>query len=230
VTAVWVGYPNSLRPMLTEYHGEAVAGGTFPALIWKSFMERTLEYRREPPQDFPSVSQPFAVPKQVVYRNGQLQLDNGNCNNTKQLLYFQGEGPARTARCKVNEVQVPRLVGQTVAQANSTLAAQPLTPQYVYEPAKPRQRLGIVLRQFPARGTLSSYDKVTLVLPKALHGTVPRLIGLRLARAQARLERLHLKWKVSGSPSPGAKVIAQSPEPRRAAGRGLVVTLVVQGG
>jgi penicillin-binding protein 1A len=230
VTAVWVGYPNSLRPMLTEYHGEAVAGGTFPALIWKSFMERTLEYRREPSQDFPSVSQPFAVPKQVVYRNGQLQLDNGNCNNTKQLLYFQGEGPARTARCKVNEVQVPRLVGQTVAQANSTLAAQPLTPQYVYEPAKPRQRLGIVLRQFPARGTLSSYDKVTLVLPKALHGTVPRLIGLRLARAQARLERLHLKWKVSGSPSPGAKVIAQSPEPRRAAGRGLVVTLVVQGG
>jgi membrane peptidoglycan carboxypeptidase len=230
VTAVWVGYPNSLRPMLTEYHGDAVAGGTFPALIWKSFMERALAYRGNAPQDFPSVSQPFAVPKQVVYRNGQLQLDNGNCNNTKQLLYFEGEGPARTAKCKMNEVEVPRLVGQTVAQANSRLAAQPLTPQYVYEPAKPRQRLGIVLRQFPARGTLSSYDKVTLVLPKALHGIVPRLIGLRLGRAQARLERLHLKWKVTGSPSPGAKVIAQTPGPRRAAGRGLVVTLVVKGG
>ncbi len=228
VTAVWVGYPNSLRPMLTEYHGDAVAGGTFPALIWKSFMERALAYRGNAPQDFPSVSQPFAVPKQVVYRNGQLQLDNGNCNNTKQLLYFEGEGPARTAKCKVNEVEVPRLIGQTVAQANSRLAAQPLTPQYVYEPAKPRQRLGIVLRQFPARGTLSSYDKVTLVLPKALHGIVPRLIGLRLGRAQARLERLHLKWKVTGSPSPGAKVIAQTPGPRRAAGRGLIVTLVVK--
>ena len=230
VTAVWVGYPNSLRPMLTEYHGDAVAGGTFPALIWKSFMERALEYRGNPPQDFPSVSQPFAVPKQVVYRNGQLQLDNGNCNNTKQLLYFEGEGPARTAGCKVNEVEVPRLVGQTVARARSRLAAQPLTPQYVYEPAKPRQRLGIVLRQFPARGTLSSYDKVTLVLPKALHGIVPRLIGLKLARAQARLERLHLKWEVRGNPSPRAKVIAQSPGSSRAAGRGLVVTLVVTGG
>jgi len=90
--------------------------------------------------------------------------------------------------------------------------------------------LGVVLRQFPARGTLSSYDKVTLVLPKALHGIVPRLIGLRLGRAQARLERLHLKWKVSGNPSPGAKVIAQTPGPRRAAERGLIVTLVVQGG
>jgi penicillin-binding protein 1A len=228
VTAVWVGYPNTLRPMLTEYHGKAVAGGTFPALIWKSFMERALQYRREAPQDFPSVSVPFSVSRQVVYRNGQLELDNGNCHNTKQLLYFEGQGPARTAKCKVNEVDVPHLVGETVAQANSRLAAQPLTPQYVYEPAKEGQRLGIVLRQFPARGTLSSYDKVTLVLPKALHGVVPRLIGLRLARAEARLERLHLKWKVDGNPPPGVKVIGQTPNPRTAAKPGLVVTLVVK--
>jgi len=230
VTAVWVGYPNTLRPMLTEYHGDAVAGGTFPALIWKSFMEKALAYRQEAPQDFPSVSLPYAVPRQVVYRNGRLELDNGNCNSTKQLLYFEGRGPARTAKCKVNEVEVPRLVGQTVGEAKLRLAAQPLTPQYVYEPAKPRQRLGIVLRQYPARGTLSSYGKVTLVLPKALHGIVPRLIGLRLARAQARLERLHLKWKVSGDPSPRAKVIAQTPGPRRASKAGLIVTLVVKGG
>jgi penicillin-binding protein 1A len=230
VAAVWVGYPNTLRPMLTEYHGDAVAGGTFPAQIWKSFMERTLAYEKEAPQDFPSVSLPYSVPREVVYRDGQLELDNGNCQSTKQLLYFEGKGPARTANCKRNEVDVPRLIGQTVAAANTRLAAQPLTPQYVYEPAKPRQRLGIVLRQYPARGTLSSYSKVTLVLPKALHGIVPRLIGLRLARAEARLDRLHLKWKVAGNPPPGAKVIAQTPGPRRAAERGLVVTLVVRGG
>jgi penicillin-binding protein 1A len=230
VTAVWVGYPNTLRPMLTEYHGDAVAGGTFPALIWKSFMERTLDYLHDAPQDFPSLSLPYSVTRNVVYRNGQLELDNGNCNSTRQLLYFAGQGPARTANCKVNEVDVPRLIGQTVAQAKVRLAAQPLTPQYVYEPAKPRQRLGIVLRQYPARGTLSSYGKVTLVLPKALHGVVPRLVGLRLARAQARLERLHLKWRVGGDPPPGAKVVAQSPGPRRAAKPGLVVTLVVKGG
>ena len=29
--AVWVGYPDGLRPMRTEYRGEPVAGGTFPA-------------------------------------------------------------------------------------------------------------------------------------------------------------------------------------------------------
>ena len=42
VTAVWVGYPNKLIPMTTEYHGHTVEGGTFPALIWKAFMEKAL--------------------------------------------------------------------------------------------------------------------------------------------------------------------------------------------
>jgi penicillin-binding protein 1A len=230
VAAVWVGYPNGLRPMLTEYNGDAVAGGTYPALIWKTFMERALTYLKEPPQDFPSISLPYSVPRNVVYRNGELELDNGNCRNPKLLLYFSGERPARTADCKVNEVDVPRLVGQSLAQARARLAAQPLRPAYVYEPAKPLQKLGVVLRQYPARGTLSSYDRVTLVLPKALHGKVPKVVGLRLGRAEARLERHHLKWKVDGNPPPGAKVIAQSPRWNVAAERGLVVTLVVKGG
>jgi beta-lactam-binding protein with PASTA domain len=69
-----------------------------------------------------------------------------------------------------------------------------------------------------------------LVLPKALHGVVPRVVGLKLARAKARLERLHLRWKVDGHPHGGAKVIAQSPGAQRAAKRGLVITLVVKGG
>ena len=41
--AVWVGYPTTLKPMLTEFHGDAVTGGSFPALIWKSFMEKALK-------------------------------------------------------------------------------------------------------------------------------------------------------------------------------------------
>jgi penicillin-binding protein 1A len=230
VVAVWVGYPNTLRPMLTEYHGDPVAGGTYPALIWKSFMEQALRYRSNEPQSFAQPLLPYSVPKLVVYRHGRLQLDNGNCHSPRQLLYFSGRGPARTANCKVNEVDVPRVVGDTVAEANARLASTPLTPAYVYEPAKPKQKLGIVVRQYPAKGTLSSYQKVTLVLPKALHGAVPRLVGFRLGRAKARLQRLHLKWLVGGDPSPMAKVIWQSPSWRRAARPGLVVRLAVKTG
>ena len=36
--AVWVGYPNKLVPMTTDFNGGPVFGGTFPALIWKDFM------------------------------------------------------------------------------------------------------------------------------------------------------------------------------------------------
>jgi penicillin-binding protein 1A len=36
--AVWVGYPNTLRSMKTDFNGSPVAGGTFPALIWHDFI------------------------------------------------------------------------------------------------------------------------------------------------------------------------------------------------
>jgi penicillin-binding protein 1A len=228
VAAVWVGYPNTLHPMLTDYHGQAVAGGTYPALIWKSFVEQALPYLHDEPTGFPSVSVPYSVPRFVVYRHGRLQLDNGNCHSPKELLYFAGRGPGRTANCKVNEVDVPHVVGDTVAEANARLASMPLTPQYVYQPAKSHQQLGVVLRQYPAKGTLSSYQKVTLVLPKAMHGIVPKVIGLRFARARARLERFHLKWKVDGHPSGSAIVTWQSPRWKTAATKGLVVRLAVK--
>ncbi len=36
--AVWVGYPDSLVPMKTNFEGGPVEGGTFPALIWHDFV------------------------------------------------------------------------------------------------------------------------------------------------------------------------------------------------
>ena len=47
--AVWVGYPKKFQPMKTEFQGEPVAGGTFPAGIWKTFMESVL--RIDPPAE-----------------------------------------------------------------------------------------------------------------------------------------------------------------------------------
>jgi penicillin-binding protein 1A len=37
--AVWVGYPNEFRSMETEFAGEPVAGGTYPASIFRTFVE-----------------------------------------------------------------------------------------------------------------------------------------------------------------------------------------------
>jgi penicillin-binding protein 1A len=43
--AVWVGYPDKLQPMKTEFHGSPVAGGTFPAQIWHDLMSSWISIR-----------------------------------------------------------------------------------------------------------------------------------------------------------------------------------------
>ena len=58
VVAVWVGDPDTLKPMLTEFHGDPVAGGTFPALIWKSFAESALRIRGDEPESFSRAAVP----------------------------------------------------------------------------------------------------------------------------------------------------------------------------
>ena len=45
--AVWVGYPEGAKPMLTDYDGGPVLGGTFPALIWHNFMTSSIGIEKE---------------------------------------------------------------------------------------------------------------------------------------------------------------------------------------
>ncbi len=224
-TAVWVGYPNRLKPMLTEYHGQAVAGGTFPAEIWRVFSQLALAGTT--PESFPSYSYQSSSARRVAWRDGVLRLDNGHCRDTELVSYFNGRGPGRTADCKPNEVDVPRVVGMSLGRAKIRLAAQPLTANVVYKPARAKQRLDLVLDQFPRKGRLSSYDTVTLVLAKPLNGVVPKVTGLSLSAARARL---HARGLVSigryGNGRAG-RVLAQTPLPGVAAAPHMKVKLVV---
>ena len=227
VVAVWVGYPNTLKPMLTEFNGDAVAGGTFPALIFKSFMEKALPYLHDDPQSFPSPSLPAADARRLVLRDGIFQLDNGLCRHTISVEYFIGRGPAKTANCKPNEVEVPNVVGTPYDVAKIRLQAQPLTPVVVYKPASPGQAIGVVVKQFPPKGRLSSFDKVTIVFAKPLHGVVPQVVGLGVPKGTARLQRLKLRPVLRGE---GATIVRQRPKAGVAAAPGLRVMLWVKPG
>jgi penicillin-binding protein 1A len=227
VTAVWVGYPKGLRPMLTEYHGGPVAGGTFPAQIWKTFMESALSSMDAQPSSFPSPPYFSIDSKRVTYRDGRVELDNGRCRDVSLLVYFAGHGPSKVANCKVNEVDVPDVVGMSVNAARTRLSAQPLQGQVIYKPASPGQRVGVVVKQFPSSGTLSSFDKVTLVLAKPLHGTMPHLVGLDWRKASSKLRRLRLHVKVQ---STGTRVVAQAPRAGVAAAPGMQVTVTLGSG
>jgi penicillin-binding protein 1A len=228
VVAVWVGYPTTLKPMLTEFHGDPVTGGSFPALIWKSFMEKALA--GVTPEGFPAPSVPYVAPKLVVRRGKRLMLDNGLCRSRKEVVYFAGMGPSQTANCLQNEVEVPDVRTLTIAAAQARVAAQPLTAELVYKPAAPLQRPGVVVDQQPKTGYRSSYDRIILVVSKATQGVIPNLVGRDLADARLRLKKLKLEPKISwGTGKPGT-ILEQRPHAGLAAAPGVKVELVVARG
>jgi len=231
--AVWVGYPNKLVSMDHLYHGQPVMGGTYPALIWKTFMESAFTYleKTDPsgqwqPEYFPNPSYPYVSPKQVVWRGDKLMLDNGNCRGSFSLEYFSGSGPVSVAPCKPNEVDVPNVVGLKLDAAKSRLALQPLNTEVLYQKAKPLQRPGVVIRQIPKKGTLSSYDNVIVVLAKPVNGLVPDVVGLNLADARAKLKSLGLRLSAGAFVhGRSGSIVAQQPRAGGAAKPGMTVTL-----
>jgi penicillin-binding protein 1A len=228
VTAVWVGYPNKLRPMLTEYDGEPVAGGTFPALIWKAFTAKALQALNEPPEYFASPQSQYAAPLDVVYRNNRWYLDNGNCHDVHQIMYVAGFGPKQRAPCKPNEVDVPRVVGARLEDARARLLSMPLTPEVVTRPAEPGERLGLVVAQFPGRGTLSSWSTVRIVVPKTTNGRIPDVVGLSLTRARRQLGRHNIAGLIEAfADGEAGVVLAQYPHAGLAAVRNMTVRLII---
>jgi membrane peptidoglycan carboxypeptidase len=227
--AVWVGYPDELKPMLTEFGGKPVAGGTLPALIWKSFMTRADKQLGLEPEEFPSAPYIPAEEKRIVWRKGSYKLDNGYCPGTRVVAFFAGRGPSTQAECYPNEVTVPLVVDKTVASATAVLAQQPLESDVIGVPADPGKRPGFVLKQEPRDGFLSAGDAVRLYVsrPDPRYGLVPNLVGSSSTAARARLKTLRAKTTIRYAKGSAGTVLEQTPQAGVAAGRGLKVTLVV---
>jgi beta-lactam-binding protein with PASTA domain len=169
--------------------------------------------------------------RQVVLRNNRWFLDNGNCRDSRQIVYFAGSEPTTAAPCKVNEVDVPNVVGSRRSQAEAHLLSMPLTPEIVWRPAEPGEQLGIVSDQMPRRGTLSSWSTVRIVLPEA-KGRVPDVVGLTLERARRKLAGRHLAGRLQAYADGGraGTVLAQFQRAGRAAVRNMTIRLVVARG
>jgi penicillin-binding protein 1A len=229
VVAVWVGYPNKLRPMLTEFGGEPVTGGTLPAQIWKRFVE-SVEKDDSSGSSFPAPPYLGSSGNWVVRRDGTWQLDNGYCHEARLLAYFSGHAPSTTADCKPNEVSVPRVVGMSADEAVAQLAAQPLGADIAYVPAKAGQAPGLVVNQDPRRGGLSANDSVQLWVSKAQYGQLPNFVGSSVADVNGELKRLRLRVQAVSARGPSGMVLRQRPRAGVAVKPGLTVRLVVGDG
>jgi membrane peptidoglycan carboxypeptidase len=227
VVAVWVGYPDRLRPMLTEFGGEPVTGGTLPALIWREFVKGIEE---DGSASFTPAPYLGSTSSWVVERDGKWQLDNGYCRGARLVAYFSGEGPSKTADCKPNEVSVPLVVGMTADEATARLRDQPLGAEIAYVPAKIGKAPGFVVNQDPRRGGLSANDDVQLWVSKAQYGQLANLVGSSVVDVNRELKRLRLRAKAVTAPGRAGIVLRQYPRPGVAVRPGLTVRLVVGDG
>jgi penicillin-binding protein 1A len=227
VVAVWVGYPDRLRSMTTEFGGDPVTGGTLPAQIWKRFVE-TVEEDADASFDAP----PYlgGVSTWVVKRGGAWTRDNGYCRDARLLVYFSGKGPEKEAECKPNEVAVPLVIGMTADGAMARLAEQPLGARVAYAPAKAGTLPGIVVGQDPRDGGLSANDTVTIWISKARHGVLPNFVGSSLEDVQRETDRLKLRANVVTGPGREGTILQQFPRPGVAVAPRLRVKLVVGDG
>ena len=230
--AVWVGYPDRLVPMTWQFEGDPVAGGTYPALIWKAFVDSVAKELALPRRSF---TYPRFGPQttfRITERNGAWMRDNGRCSGVQSVFMVAARAPRRVAPCKKNEVTVPDVVGMKLTEAEATVAAAPLQTDVLARPAEPGEKLGVVVGQIPKAGARrSSYEVVKLVIPQVLEGAaVPNVVGLTLEEARTRLERRALEPVVGGTGEGEAGVvIAQTPKPNVAATPGMEVTLTVGG-
>lgn len=100
-TAVWIGYPQAQVEM-TNVRGIAVTGGSYPAQVWKGFMQAA-SLRTAPSMTAVSgATTPTAVPAAgyTVYRvcAESLKLARPDCPETMDLVLKQGQ--MSTERCE----------------------------------------------------------------------------------------------------------------------------------
>lgn len=183
--AVWVGYPQGLIPM-TNVHGRTVYGGTFPAEIWKKFMDKALA--NIPPSDFP---EPYREEQyaekdeewvEVTLCADSNLLATPNCPHTIKRKFHKGDEPTQYCNLHATPEQqmatVPSVIGMSASAATSLLQGAGFLVQetHVYGPSPPNT----VVDQNPRGGTTAPVGStVTIVICEGPQpsNTVPNVVG-----------------------------------------------------
>jgi penicillin-binding protein 1A len=98
--AVWVGYPQGAKPMETEYRGQPVAGGTFPAEIWRDFILsadkiRAARAEKSHPGSAPAGPAPVLAPPSVTPPPTEQPAKSKRAGKRKAETKAPPENPAR---------------------------------------------------------------------------------------------------------------------------------------
>jgi penicillin-binding protein 1A len=160
--AVWVGYPRGQIPMVTPRTRITVFGGTWPAGIWRVFMERAalnLPVRTFPQPTIGYVSvavdttqQPYCLPNQYTLPQ-----------NVQTLQFVAGMQPRKTCTTptSLQSITVPSVIGLPQAAAEETLRQAGFSVTATVAPST--QPAGTVVYQNPAAG-VDAYQTSTVTI------------------------------------------------------------------
>jgi penicillin-binding protein 1A len=127
---VWVGYPQAEIPM-ENVHGIAVAGGSFPAEIWRLFMERATRY--SPAQDF---AEPITAPVWKPFHRGRYAIQyyyspsttsSTTTGATQASIERTTTAPAATQTVSVPAETKPATTGPATTDAPAPTTTPPAT-------------------------------------------------------------------------------------------------------
>lgn len=232
--SVWVGYRGKNRPM-TSVHGIRVAGGTFPAQIWSSFMRRSLEdVKASDFEDPPSGSLTY-----MELCDDSNLLPTEFCPDVSKHVYVKKYKPKVSKRCDLHKaIPVPDLIGMTRDEA---IAA--LTKAKLGSSVKTRGSgapAGQVVESNPPAGTDVKEGTIVEIFLSDGQGdgqsqgqqvSVPGVIGMSSDQAVSVLEGNGFSVSEESRPSdaPQGQVIDQNPPGGNTAPSGSTVTIYVSG-
>jgi len=234
--AVWVGHTEGLIPM-TSVHGMTVYGGTFPAQIWRKFMQNALA--DVPPTSFPSAEFGYEreesewITRTICTESGLLATPY--CPHTESRSYRRGDEP--TTYCNIHsetaqQAVVPSVVGMGEASARSSISGAGLNPAVSYAYSNSVAK-GIVISQSPLGGTTvnaGSSVSISVSQGSAPQSNVPGVVGMSETSAKETLSAAGFTYKVVYSPTDESQVgivISQFPGGGAPAGPGSQVIITV---
>ncbi len=162
VAAVWVGFPQGQISMVGGFTRITVFGGTWPAQIWRLFMEKaatTFPVRSFPTPDVNYVAVAVDVTQDPYCLPNQFTLPQ----NIQTLEFIAGTEPTRTCTepSSLQSIPVPSVVGLSQAAAMTILGDAGFYVKVVL--AVSTQPPGTVISQSPSAG-VSAYQTSSVLI------------------------------------------------------------------
>jgi len=152
--AVWMGHPEAYIKM-ENIRGERVQGGTFPARMWKAFMEKALEDVE--PSNF---EKPKDTRVQVLICKDSMKSPVAECPEESLITITVSAGGEPQEYCDIHALPAyPNVTGMPLDQAVQTLEGLGYGVQVLEQP-NPNVPSGIVFGQNPDPTKAESFEMI----------------------------------------------------------------------